>query len=158
MLEKTLESLLDSKEIKPVNPKETQPWIFIGRTDAEVEAPLLGLTLLRCEEPTHWKSPWCWERLRAGGEGDNRGWDGCMASLTRWTWIRASSGRWRRTGKPGMLQSMVSQRAVHDWSTEQQEEQLMKYMKMLTWHLNSFEITRVILNTLRGVPWESWMI
>ena len=52
-----------------------------------------------CKELTHWKRPWSWERLRAGGEGDDRGWDGWMASLTRWTWVWASSGRWWRTGK-----------------------------------------------------------
>ena len=46
-----------------------------------------------CQEPTHWKRPWCWERLRAGGEGDDRGWDGCMASLTQWTWVWPKSGR-----------------------------------------------------------------
>ena len=52
------------------------------------------------------QSPWCWKRLRAGGEGNNRGWDGWMASLTWWTWIWANSGKWWRTGKPGVLQSM----------------------------------------------------
>ena len=62
------------------------------------------------EEPTHWKRPWCWERLRAGGEGDDRGWDGWMASAIQWTWVWASSGRWWRTGKPGVLQSMGLQR------------------------------------------------
>ena len=61
------------------------------------------------EEPTHWERPWCWERLRAGGEGGDRGWDGWMVSLTQWTWIWANSGRWWRTGKPGVLQSMGSQ-------------------------------------------------
>ena len=59
-----------------------------------------------CQEPTHWKRPWCWERLRAGGEGDDRGWDGCMASLTQWTWVWPKSGREWKTGKPGVLQSM----------------------------------------------------
>ena len=118
VLEKTLESLLDSKEIKPVNPKETQPWIFIGRTDAEVEAPLLGLTLLRCEEPTHWKSPWCWERLRAGGEGDNRGWNGWMLSPTQWTWVWVNSKSLWWTVRPGVLQSMGLQRLKNDWATE----------------------------------------
>ena len=63
----------------------------------------------------------CWERLRAGGEGDNRGWDGWMASLTQQTWVWANSRRWWRTGKPGMLQSMGSQRVRHDWATEQQK-------------------------------------
>ena len=59
-----------------------------------------------CKELTHWKRPWCWERLKAGGEGDNRGWDGWMASSTWWTWVWASSRRWWWTGKPGILQSM----------------------------------------------------
>ena len=56
-----------------------------------------------CKELTHWKRPWCWERLKAGGEGDDRGWDGWMASPTQWTWVWASSGSWWWTGKPGML-------------------------------------------------------
>ena len=72
------------------------------------------------EEPTVWKRPWCWERLKAGGEGDNRGWDGWMASLTRWTWVWESSRRWWRTGKPGVLQSMGLKIIRHDWTTEQQ--------------------------------------
>ena len=62
-----------------------------------------------CEELTHWKRPWCLERLKAGGEGDDRGWDVWMTSLTRWTWVWASSRCWWWTGKPGMLQSMESQ-------------------------------------------------
>ena len=56
-----------------------------------------------CEELIYWKRPGCWERLKAGGEGDNRGWDGWMASLTRWTWVWASSRSWWWAGKPGML-------------------------------------------------------
>ena len=62
--------------------------------------------------------PWCWERLKAGEEGDNRGWDGWMASLTWWTWVWASSRSWWWTGKPGLLQSMGSQRIWWDWATE----------------------------------------
>ena len=82
VLEKTLESPLDSKEIKPVNPKGNQPWIFIGRTDAKADTLATW-----CEELTHWKKrPWCWERLKAKEEG-SRGWDGWMASLTLWTWV-----------------------------------------------------------------------
>ena len=69
------------------------------------------------KEPTHQERPWCWERLKAGGEGDDRGWDGWMSSLTQWTWVWANSGRWR-TGKPGMLRCMGSQRVGHDWATE----------------------------------------
>ena len=71
-----------------------------------------------CEELIHWKRPWCWERLKAGGEGDDRGWDGWMASPTWWTWVWVSSGSWWWTGKPGMLQSMGSQRVGHKWATE----------------------------------------
>ena len=71
-----------------------------------------------CEELTHLKKPWCWERLRAGGVGDNRGWDGWMASPTQWAWVWVSSGSWWRTGKPGMLQSMGSQRVGHEWATK----------------------------------------
>ena len=63
-----------------------------------------------CEEPTHWKRPWGWERLKAGGGEDDRGWDGWMASPTQWTWVWASSGSWWWTGRPGVLQSMGSQR------------------------------------------------
>ena len=71
-----------------------------------------------CEELTHWKRPWCWERLKAGGEGDSRGWDGWMASPTWWTWVWASSRSWRWTGRPGVLQSTGSQRVRHDWATK----------------------------------------
>ena len=71
-----------------------------------------------CEELTHWKRPWCWERLKAGGQGDNRGWDGWMASPTRWEWVCTSSSSWWRTAKPGMLQSMGLQRVRHDWVNE----------------------------------------
>ena len=73
------------------------------------------------KELTHWKRPWCWERLRAGGEGINRGWDGGMASSTQWTWVWTNSGRYWRTGKPRVLQSMGSQRVRHNWVTEQQQ-------------------------------------
>ena len=71
-----------------------------------------------CEEPTHWKRSWCWERLRAGAEGGGRGWDGWVASLTRWTWVWVDSGSWWWTGRPGMLRFMGSQRVGHDWVTE----------------------------------------
>ena len=71
-----------------------------------------------CKELTHWKRPWCWERLRAGGKGDDRGWDGWMASPTQWTWVWVNSGSWWWTGRPGVLQSMGSQRVGHDWMTE----------------------------------------
>ena len=78
-----------------------------------------------CEEPTHWKRPRCWEWLREGGEEGNRGWDCWMGSPTWWTWVWANSGRYWRIGKPGVLQSMGSQRLRRDlatWTTEQQGE------------------------------------
>ena len=87
VLEKTPESPLDSKEIKPVYLKGDQPWIFTGRTDAE--AQYFGHLI---QLPTHWKSPWCWERLRAEGEDGIRGWDGWMASLMQWTWTWVNLG------------------------------------------------------------------
>jgi len=68
--------------------------------------------------PTHWKRLWCWEELGAGGEGDDRGWDGWMASLTRWTWVWVNSESWWWTGRPGVLRFMGSQRVGHDNWTE----------------------------------------
>ena len=115
VLEKTLESPLDCKEIQPVKPKRNQSWVFIGRTDDEAENSNTLATWW--EELTHWKRPWCWERLKAGGEGGSRGGDGWMVSLTQRKWVWASYGSWW-PGKSGMLQSMGSQRVEHDWATE----------------------------------------
>ena len=108
VMEKTLESPLDSKENKPVNPKVNQSLIFIGSTDAKAETPILWPP-----DAKNWlfgKRLWCWKRLKAGGEGDDRGWDGWMASPSLWTWVWVNSGSWWWTGKPGMLQSMGSKR------------------------------------------------
>ena len=89
VLEKTLESPLNSKEIQPVHPKGDKSWVFIGRTDVEAETPILW-------PPDWWadafERPWYWERLRAGGEGDDKGWDGWMASPTKWIWFWVNSG------------------------------------------------------------------
>ena len=71
-----------------------------------------------CKELTHWKRLWCWEGLGAGGEGDDRGWDGWMASWTRWTWVWVNSGSWWCRGRPGVLWFMGLQRVGHDWATE----------------------------------------
>ena len=89
VLEKTLESTLDSKEIQPVHPKRDQSWVFIGMTDAEAETPILWLP--DAKKLIHWKRPWFWKRLKVGGEGDNRGWDDWMTSLTQWTWVWVDS-------------------------------------------------------------------
>ena len=116
VLEKTLDSPLDNKEIQPVHPKGNQCWTVIGRTDAETETPIPWPTW--CKQLTHLKRCWCWKRLKVVGKGDNRGWDGLMASATQWTWVWVNSGSWRWTGRPGMLQSMWSQRVGHNWVTE----------------------------------------
>ena len=71
-----------------------------------------------CKELTHWKRPWCWETLKVGGEGDNRGWDGWIASLAQWTGVWVNFGSWWWTGRPDMLQCMGSQRVGLDWATE----------------------------------------
>ena len=115
VLDKTPESHLDWKEFQPVHPKGNQSWVFIGRTDAEAETPTLAPWY---EELTHLKRPWCWERLKAGGEGDDRGWDGWMASPTQWTWVWLNSGSWWWTGRSGVLWSMGLQRVRHNWATE----------------------------------------
>ena len=74
-----------------------------------------------CEELTHWKRPWCWKRMRAEWEGGDRGWDSWMTSLTQWTWVWVDFRREWRTGKPGMLQYIGSQRVGHGWAPEQQQ-------------------------------------
>ena len=115
VLEKTIESPLDCREIKPVHPKGNQSWIFIGRTDAEAETSVLWApdvkNWLIGKDPDVGKN-WRWE------EKGIRGWDGWMASPTQWTWVWARSGSWWWTGKPGVLQSMGLQRVRHDWVTE----------------------------------------
>ena len=111
VLDKTLESPLDCKEIQPVHPKGDESWVFTGSWNSNTLATWH-------EELTHLKRPWCREGLRAGGEGDNRGWDGLMASPTWWTWIWVNSGSWWWTGRLGMLQFMGLQRVRHDWAAE----------------------------------------
>ena len=115
VLEKTLASPLDCKEIQLVHPKGGQSWVFIGRPGWSWNSNTLATW---CKELTHLKRPWCWERLRAGGEGENKGWDGWMASPSQWTWVWVNSRCWWWTGRPGMLRFMGSQRVGHDWATE----------------------------------------
>ena len=81
------------------------------------------------EELTHWKRPWCWERLKAGGEGDNREWNGWMASPTRWTWVWASSGRWWRTGNPGVLHGITESDVNGYWTATTKQERLFSMCK-----------------------------
>ena len=93
--------------------KEISPGISLEGMLLKLKLQYFGTS---CEELTHWKRLWCWEGLGAGGEGDDRGWDGWMASLTRWTLVSVNSGSWWWTGRPGMLQFMGSQRFGHDWT------------------------------------------
>ena len=116
VLEKTLESPLDCKEIQPVHSRGVQSWVFIGRTNAKAETPILCPP--HAKSWLNWKRLWCWEGLGAGDEGDDRGWGGWMVSLTQWTWVWVNSGSWWWTGRPGMLQFMGLLRVRHDWATE----------------------------------------
>ena len=135
VLEKTLESPFNCKEIKPVIPKgkwtlnihwKDWCWSWSSNTLAT-----------RCEEPPHWKRSWCWERLRAGGvEGDDRGWDSWMIPPVQRTWTWANSRRWWGTGRPGELQSMGSQRVWHNLVSEQQERKtrfLVCFLQVASW-------------------------
>ena len=118
VLEKTLESPLDCKEIQPVNHKGNQSWIFIGRTDAEAETPILWPP--DAKSWLIWKDPDAGKDWGLGGEGDDRGWDGWMSSLTQWTWVWVNSRSWWRTGRPVVLQFMgvtKSQTWLSDWTT-----------------------------------------
>ena len=112
--EKILESPLDCKEIQPVSPKRDQSWIFIGITDAEVETLILWppdvKNWLPGKDPDAGKD-WKWEE-----KGDGRGWDAWLASLTRWTWIWASSGSWWWTGKPAVHEVAKSWTRLSDWT------------------------------------------
>ena len=130
MLEKTPESPLHSKEIKPVNLKGNQPWILIGWTDAEAEAPVLWSSDV--------KSLWCWQRLRAEGEEGVRGGDDWMASLMQWTWIWTNFGRWWGTERPGVLQSMGWQKSwtrLGDRTTREVICNMMTVVNIAIWHI-----------------------
>ena len=141
VLEKTLESPLDSKEIQPkVHPEGNQSWIFTGRTNAEAETPILW--------PPDAKSWLIWIDPDAGKDWRQEqkgktGWDGWMASLTRWTWGWVSSGRWWWTGRPGMLWFMGLQWVGHDWATE------------LNWRLIcETEFSHILPTLALGWRWE----
>ena len=103
------------------NIKKSELWTTDINSEYPLEVLILKLKLQYlatwCKELTHWKIPWCWERLREGGKGGARGRNGLMASSTQWTWVSAIVGTWRRTGKPGGLQS-ICQSIRHHWATE----------------------------------------
>ena len=116
VLEKTLESPLDCKEIQLVHSKGDQSWVFLEGLTLKLKVQYFGHLMQR--ELTHWKRLWCWEGLGTGEEGDDRGWDRWMASPTQWMWVWVNSGSWWQTERPGVLQFMGSQRVGHDWATE----------------------------------------
>ena len=115
MLEKTFDSPLDCKEIQLVHPKGDQSWVFIGRTDAEAEAPVLWPPDAK-SLPTHWKRTWCWERLRAGGEGDDRWW---LDSITNSMGMNLS--KLQEIVKDSEASCAAVQRVRHHLATEQQQ-------------------------------------
>ena len=103
---------------------------------------------------THLKRPWCWERLRAGGEGDNRGWDGWMASRTQWTWVWVNSGSWWWTGRPDVLRFMGSQIVRHNWATELNwTDTLPSFVKysLAFWHHKIFRLVLYFLCPNSGI-------
>ena len=121
--------------------KEINPGISL-------EGMMLKLKLqYSCEDLTHWKRLWWWEGLGAGGEGDDRGWDGWMASLTRWTQVWVNSGSWWWTGRPGVLRFMGSQRVGHDWATELNWTECFK-IKTPPWCMSNMKIlpTRILIS------------
>ena len=137
VLEKTLESPLDCKEIQPVHSKGDQPCSLKG-TMLKLKLQDFGHLMQRVDSL---EKLWCWEGLGAGGKGDDRGWDGWMASLTLWTWVWVNSGSWWWTGRPGMLQFMGSQRVRHDW-TELKHWSCLAYYK---WKYTKYHVKEVII-------------
>ena len=138
VLEKTLESPLDCKEIQPVHPKGDQSWVFIGRIWGWSWNSNTLATWW--EKLIHLKRPWCWERLKAGGEEDDRGWDDLMALRTQWTWVLVNSRSWWWTVRTGMLWFKGSQRVGHGWATESLTLLLLLMCE--------------IISTYEGFPWN----
>ena len=114
VLEKTLESPLDCKKLISIL-KEISPQYWLEGLMMNWNSNTLATWY---EELTYLKRPWCWQRLKAWGEGDDRGWDSWMVSPTQWTWVWVNSSSWWWTGRPGVLQSMGLQRVRHGWATE----------------------------------------
>ena len=154
VLEKTLESSLDFMEINSVNPKGNQSWIFLGRSDAEVEASILWpydeKNWLIRKDPDAGKD-WRW---RSRGWQRMRWLDGIQ---TQWTWLWASPGRWWSTGKPGVQQSMGPQRAGHDWVTEQQQQNVIGILVEIALSTQIVLSSTHIFDINYFSPWR-WMI
>ena len=122
--------------------KETNPEYSLEGLMLKLKFQYFGHLMRRADSLE--KKTWWWERLKAGGEGDDRGWDSWMASPARWTWVWENSRRWWWTGKPGVLQSMGLRRVRHDWETEQQQQ------IQLQWVLSTYWVSAIALSR----PWE----
>ena len=144
ILEKTLDSPLDCKEIQSVHPTGYIQWIIspeyspdgmMLNLKLQYFGHLMGRTDLLeksfQQKPFQKIFPWCWERLKAVGEGDDRGWDCWMASQTQWTWVWVRSRSWWWSGRPGMLQSMGLQRVRHNWANELNWTELSHFGELL---------------------------
>ena len=164
VLKKTLESPLDCKEIQPVHSKGNQSWIFIGKTDAETETPILWPP--DAQNWFIWKDPDAGKDWRREEKGMT-GWDGWMASPTRWTWVWPNFRSWWRTGKPGILQSMGSQRVRYNLVTEQQQY-WMKYKSVImnintkltlpVISANVFLSVLSLMNIWKSTMWMGWQV
>ena len=133
MLEKTSESPLDCKEVQPVHRRGNQSWIFIGRTDVEAETKYFVHLMWRTDSFEKTLMLGKIEGGRRRGQQKMRCW---MASPTQWTWVWVNSGSWWWTGRPGVLQSMESQKVGHDWATELNWWTQFHYfpIKLFFWH------------------------
>ena len=148
VLEKTLESPLDCKEIQQVHSEGDQSWLFFGRNDAKAETPVLW--------PSHMKSWLIGKDSDAGRDwgqekGTDRGWDGWMTSPTWWTWVWVNSESWWWTGRPGMLQFMGLQRVGHNWVTEGNWTELVFLLLALSlsgYSLQSSHLLRILPSLL----------
>ena len=141
VLDKILESPLDCKEIQPVHPKGSQSWIFIGRTEAEVKLQYFGHLMWRTGSL---EKILMLAKIEAGGEGDDRGWDGWMASPTQWTWwVWVNSRSWWWTGRPGVPQSMGSPRVGHNWAIELNKESALSSKTDKQCEIHIFTCTKI---------------
>ena len=113
--------------------KEISPECSLEGLILKLKLQYFGHLMQRADS---FEKPWCWEKLKAGGEGDGRGWDGCMASPTQWRWFWVNSGSWWWTGRPVMLQSIGLQRVKHDWETE------LNYFTILLWFLSFIDMNQ----------------
>ena len=130
--------------------KEISPGCSLEGLMLKLKLQYFGHLMWRADS---FKRPWCWERLRAGGEGDDRGWDGWMASPTQWTWVWLDSRSWWWTGRPGVLQYMGSQRVGHNWVTEL-NWYWYRWCYLGKWDLGAYEVMQILVERAQYTFWE----